>query len=368
MTQEHSTRVPRREHQLHGLLLVDKPGLQQLVDPAYPYTPHSGRKEQHVPSDTVTAGGAALPRLYTSHDIVQLVRRWSGQRRIGHTGTLDPMASGLMVLCLGQATRLVEYYQGHDKTYLAEITLGQATDSYDAVGQPSTTAPIPPLDESILEQALQKFQGDIQQVPPIYSALKQGGESLHRKARRGEEITVTARPVTIHRIALLNFDAPARLTLRVTCSAGTYIRSLAHDLGKVLGTYGHLSMLRRETIGEFQIDDALTLHAIEAAAVADDFEAHLVPAGTALGFPEIRLTDEWAKRLGYGQKVPLPPAVIAPVTHATTATIGRPDEAKILAKAIDENGNFLGVIQCLQDATSSDTPSIWKAAKWLASE
>ena len=195
--------MPRRENHLHGLLLVNKPGLQQLAGNGYLHTPHPSTKVQQPLANPVTSADKEIPRLYTSHDIVQLVRRWSGQRRIGHTGTLDPMASGLMVLCLGQATRLVEYYQGHDKSYLAEITLGRATDTYDAVGQTVTTLSVPALTESAIEEVLASFQGDILQVPPIYSALKQGGESLHRKARRGEEVTVAARPVKMHQIHLL---------------------------------------------------------------------------------------------------------------------------------------------------------------------
>jgi tRNA pseudouridine55 synthase len=218
-----------------------------------------------------------IPRLYTSHDIVQLVRRWSGQRRIGHTGTLDPMASGLMVLCLGQATRLVEYYQGHDKTYLAEITFGRATDTYDAMGQTVATAPLPTLTAAVIAPALQAFQGYSLQVPPIYSALKQDGESLHRKARRGEAVTVAPRPVTMHQIDLLALTAPDRVTVRVTCSAGTYIRSLAYDLGQALGSCAHLSLLRRERVGAFALEDALTLAEIETIAAADQLTAALLP-------------------------------------------------------------------------------------------
>lgn len=350
--------MPRRENHLHGLLLVDKPGLQQLVDSDYVHTPNPSHKAPQVPANAVSSANEEIPRLYTSHDIVQLVRRWSGQRRIGHTGTLDPMASGLMVLCLGQATRLVEYYQGHDKRYLAEITLGRATDTYDAVGQTVTTLPVPALTERSIAQALASFQGDILQVPPIYSALKQGGESLHRKARRGEAVTVAARPVTIHRIELLTWDAVDRFTIRVSCSAGTYIRSLAHDLGLALGSCAHLSLLRRECVGSFTLEDAFTLPQLEAAAAAGQLAETLLPAGTALDLDDIVLDGESVVRLGQGQKVLLPTA---------SCPVGTADgNEALLAKAVDSQGTFLGIIRCLEWRNGAAPHAVWKAEKWLA--
>lgn len=354
--------MPRRESHLHGLLLVDKPGLEQVANQNNSDLPSSSPNEQQQARSAVNEQGATSPRLYTSHDIVQLVRKWSGQRRIGHTGTLDPMASGLMVLCLGQATRLVEYYQGHDKVYLAQVTLGVATDSYDAVGQVTKQAPIYPLTQASIEQALQQFQGDILQLPPIYSALKQGGESLHRKARRGEEVAVEPRPITIHHIDLIDFTATGQITLRVHCSAGTYIRSLAHDLGEALGTCAHLSMLRREQVGHFQLDDALTLPMIEAIAAEDQLESSLIPLGTALDLPIIQLTEEWQKRFGFGQKVPLPAEICHHICFKT--------DGPILAQAHDFNGNFLGILGALEwTQTGIDgVHSLWKAEKWLATQ
>ncbi len=193
--------MARRSADIHGILVVDKPGL-----PAN--TPTTPKTEQD---------------LLTSHDVVQRVRRMTGQKRIGHTGTLDPMASGVLVLCLGHATRLVEYYQGHDKQYLAEVILGAATDTYDAMGTLSESAPIPALERETIEQALDCFRGAILQTPPIYSALKQDGESLHKKARRGETVVVKARPIVVHQLDLVHWNGCDRLKLRVHCSAGTYI-------------------------------------------------------------------------------------------------------------------------------------------------
>ncbi|MEZ4555277.1 MAG: tRNA pseudouridine(55) synthase TruB [Caldilineaceae bacterium] len=209
----------RHQSDINGILVVDKPGRTgAVVDPR------------------------ALP---TSHDVVQRVRRATGQRRIGHTGTLDPMADGVLVLCLGQATRLVEYYQGHDKVYRAGITLGTATDTLDALGQVTDEQPVPALDRAAVEAALARFRGAIDQVPPLFSALKRDGESLHRKARRGESVTLEARPVVIHELTLVDWMPPARLEIRLRCSAGTYVRSLARDLGTALGTVAHLDALRR---------------------------------------------------------------------------------------------------------------------------
>ncbi len=246
---ERTLAARKRESRFHGLLIVDKPG-----DPA-PGAPHS-------------LGGAP-----TSHNVVQMARRWSGQRRIGHTGTLDPMASGVLVLCLGHATRLVEYYQRHDKQYYAEMALGAATDTYDATGAVVAQGPAPMLDRGSLDEILAQFRGDILQTPPAYSAIKQQGEALYRKARRGEAVEIEPRRVTIRRLDLLDYEPGRRLCLRVVCSAGAYIRSLAHDIGLALGSYAHLTLLRREVAGAFSLADAVTLEEAAAAAEAGRFAA-----------------------------------------------------------------------------------------------
>jgi tRNA pseudouridine55 synthase len=307
-------------NELHGLLIVDKAGF----DPNHPDA-----------------------RLWTSHDVVARVRRLSGQRRIGHTGTLDPMASGLLILCLGQATRLVEYYQGHDKRYRALVALGTTTDSYDAVGQIVAQAAVPPLGEKEIEAALARFRGEIMQRPPIFSALKQEGEALYAKARRGEEVEVAPRPVTIHELTLVAHTATT-LTLDVTCSAGTYIRSLAHDLGEELGTVAHLAELRRSAAGSFTLDDAHTIPELEAAAEAGALRDLLLPLGVGLGLPLVSLDETTALRLSQGQRVPIEQSV---------------DPTSDLALALSANGEVLGIVRCLgrQAATS-----LWKAEKWLA--
>ncbi len=305
---------------LHGLLIVDKAG----YDPATPDA-----------------------RLWTSHDVVARVRRLSGERRIGHTGTLDPMASGLLILCLGQATRLVEYYQGHDKQYQAIVALGSATDSYDATGQVTVQAPVPPLHESQIEAVLQRFRGDILQTPPIYSALKQQGEALYATSRRCEEVTVAARPVTIHQLTLVAHTATT-LTLDVTCSAGTYIRSLAHDLGEALGTVAHLAQLRRNAAGSFTLADAHTIPQLEAAAETGSLPDLLVPLGVGLGLPTLTIDDATALRLSQGQRVVMEE---------------KADPASNLAMAFSNDGVALGIVRCLDRQSK---PSLWKAEKWLA--
>jgi tRNA pseudouridine55 synthase len=319
--------VAKPQSNLHGILVVDKPGLPPGADPE-------------------ETGG-----LLTSHDVVQRVRRWSGQRRIGHTGTLDPMASGVLVLCLGAATRLVEYYQGHDKWYTAVVQLGVETNTYDAVGEIVRQEPVPTtLTEDGITVVLRQFEGTTAQKPPIYSALKQAGESLHRKARRGEKVEVDARPVTIHRLALLSYQPPAQITLAIHCSAGTYIRSLAHDLGEALGTCAHLRYLRRDAAGSFTTADAHSLAAVEAAAVRHEINDLLLSAGARLDLPLVVLSAENSERLGYGQKIWLP----APSLQAT--------EGQMIG-GVDEEGQLLGVLCVLQHG---DDMLLCKAEKWLA--
>lgn len=321
---------------LHGILLVDKPS--QPLGPA--------------------ADGRPSVRLPTSHDIVQQVRRWSCQRRIGHTGTLDPMASGLLVLCLGIATRLVEYYQGHDKTYEARVALGSATDTYDAIGQVVARASVPHVTEARLQEALATFHGVLLQKPPIYSAVKQAGESLYRKARRGEPVSVEPRPVTVHAIDLLAFTPPDQISLQIRCSAGTYIRSIAHELGHALGTVAHLCGLRRLEIGPFSVGNAYTLPAIEAAANTERMSALLLGPGTGLAMPRLTVNEEERVRLGYGQWIYRPGCV--PSTDMADAM-----DDPAMAAAYDQEGRFLGVVRV---RTTEGKGSIWKAEKWLAQQ
>lgn len=336
--------MTEQNSQFDGLLVVDKPG----------------RPDDHgtEPSSAVTVPTVDRAfRLPTSHDIVQMVRRWSRQRRIGHTGTLDPLASGVLVLCLGQATRLVEYYQGHPKQYYAEIVLGTATDTYDALGTPLTSSPIPSLNQQQILDALHQFRGNVLQSPPVYSALKQDGESVHHKARRGEAVTLTARPVTFYQIDLVAWQPPQRLCIRARCSAGTYIRSLAYDMGLALGTHAYLDRLCREAAGPFTLAQAHSLVAIEQAAQQGRLHELLLPLGYGLEMPQIQLTPVVAQRFAFGQKVILPVASGEPV-NATNP----------LTQAVDEKKRFLGLLRCLGPATDPAQGYVWKAEKWFADQ
>jgi len=239
----------------------------------------------------------------TSHDMVAVARRALKERRIGHTGTLDPFASGLLLLCVGQATRLSEFLTGLDKTYDAVARLGVATDSEDRDGVVvSESDDWRGLDGDAVEGALTSFSGAIEQVPPQFSAKKVGGEAMHRKARRGEHVELPARPVHIHEIELLDLDLPA-VRFRVRCSSGTYIRSLARDLGEILGVGAHLTHLRRTAIGSFGVEGALTPDELaDPARVAD---AWIEPLAALAHLPRVDVDDQGAADLRHGRRVTL---------------------------------------------------------------
>jgi tRNA pseudouridine55 synthase len=202
------------------------------------------------------------PAGMTSHDVVARVRRLARQKRVGHAGTLDPAATGVLVVALGAATRLIEYVQdATTKRYHAAVRLGVTTTTDDAEGEVLDTAPIPPLDLAELEAALACFRGSIMQTPPMYAALHHEGRRLHELARAGVVVERAARPVTIGRLELLDWSPPA-LTLDITCGKGTYIRALARDLGAALGCGAHLQALRRTAVGAFVIEDAVPLDAL----------------------------------------------------------------------------------------------------------
>jgi tRNA pseudouridine55 synthase len=244
------------------------------------------------------------PRGWTSHDVVARVRRLTGVRQVGHAGTLDPMATGVLVVCVGQATRLAEYLSAQPKVYLAEITLGTATDTYDATGRPTGQHPVPALGRDDLDRALDAFRGPIMQAPPPFSALKLDGEALYKRARRGEIVSPPARPVTVHALAILSFDGTV-VQARISCSAGTYIRSIAHDLGQALGCGAHLSALRRTAVGRFTADEALALDALAQAAEEGRWQELLWPPAAAVAhLPAITVSPLEATRLAHGQEIP----------------------------------------------------------------
>jgi tRNA pseudouridine55 synthase len=239
----------------------------------------------------------------TSHDIVQHARRALGLRKIGHAGTLDPFASGLLLLCIGAATRLVEFLSDLDKEYLAEAVLGTETDTHDREGEVVRRTPLPEgLGPAEVERALAGFRGELLQRPPRYSAKKVGGEAAHRRVRRGEEVELPAARVTVHRIELVESDLP-RIRLRVRCSTGTYVRALARDLGAALGVGAHLSSLRRTRIGPFRVEDALP---VEALGEAERVRAVWVsPLEAVAHLPRVRISPAEARLLSAGRAIPL---------------------------------------------------------------
>lgn len=239
------------------------------------------------------------PAGMTSHDVVNRVRRVAGTRRVGHAGTLDPLATGVLLVCVGRATRLVEYLVGQPKVYEATVRLGQTTDTYDADGEIIDERPLTVTLQD-LENALAQFRGDIEQIPPMYSAIKQGGQPLYKLARQGKEVERKTRHVTIYELTQLYWDPPD-LTIRVMCSSGTYIRSLAYDLGEVLGCGGHITMLRRTAIGDFAANTAVSL----ADLAPENVAAHLLPLDTAVShLPRLDLTTEEALDLLNGKQIP----------------------------------------------------------------
>ncbi|MHB1007219.1 MAG: tRNA pseudouridine(55) synthase TruB [Chloroflexota bacterium] len=246
----------------------------------------------------------------TSHDVVGTVRRLSKQRRVGHAGTLDPAAAGVLLVCLGQATRVIEYMAEHDKEYCAEISLGQGTDTYDATGRPVGESLVPAVGQAEVESALASFIGDILQRPPAYSALKKDGQPLYKLARAGVPVEPPERIVHIYSIDLLDWEPP-RLTIKVRCSKGTYIRSIAHDLGQRLGCGGHLSGLVRLASGRFRLEDAVTLPELGAAFADGYADTVLFPMDEALlELPAVVLGPPAITDLRQGKRWhgPTPPA------------------------------------------------------------
>lgn len=264
------------------------------------------------------------PTGITSHDVVQRVRRVAGLRRVGHAGTLDPLATGVLVVCLGRATRLVEYVVGRPKRYVATIRLGQMTDTYDADGEVVQERPFSHLTTSDIAAALDQFRGDIQQQPPMYSAIKKDGKPLYKLARQGIEVERELRHVTIDDLTLDAVALP-HITITVSCTTGTYVRALAHDLGEALGCGGHITALRRTAVGDFTAEMAVSLDAL----TPDTLSRHLHPIDRAVHhLPRVTLSTDDAHALLHGQ--------IVPGQNHTADTA--------LARAYDQAGQFLGIV------------------------
>lgn len=238
----------------------------------------------------------------TSNAALSRAKRVLGIRKAGHTGALDPLATGLLPLCFGQATKVSAFLLDADKGYMADVKLGQTTASGDAEGDVVEQRDVPEISLAALEDVLDEFRGPIDQVPPMYSALKHKGRRLHDLARAGIEVERKPRRVTIHSLEALNFNAP-HLALKVTCSKGTYIRSLAMDIGERLGCGAHLSGLRRESSGPFSLTDAVPLDQLMEMEAAEARALLLPPDAALAAFPRVTLDATDATDIGHGKVV-----------------------------------------------------------------
>jgi tRNA pseudouridine55 synthase len=239
----------------------------------------------------------------TSHDVVQIIRKGTNIRRAGHTGTLDPRASGVLVVLIGPAVRLSEYVSASDKRYQAIIRLGTTTDTYDADGHVTSSSPVE-VDEEQFEKVLSQFVGEIEQVPPPYSAVKVKGRKAYEMAREGEEVDLQPRKIQVYNLELLEW-APPEAVIDVYCSSGTYVRSLAHDLGEALGCGAHLVGLRRTKSGRFTLRDAVPLRKLRDAFDAGNWYQFLIPAAEALSdWPAVELSVEQVESIRHGHRIP----------------------------------------------------------------
>ncbi len=240
----------------------------------------------------------------TSHDVVQIIRRGTGIRRSGHTGTLDPRASGVLVVLLGPAVRLSEWVASSDKRYMATLRLGTATDTYDAEGRVTDQQPCPDITEAQFRALLEQFVGEIEQVPPPYSAVRVKGKRAYDLARKGQKVDLKPRKIHVYSLELLEW-APPEVVLDVHCSSGTYVRSLAHDIGRALGCGAHLVGLRRTQSGRFTLRDAVPLARLQEAFVAGDWYKYLLPAADALpDWPLVELNADEVDKVRHGHSLP----------------------------------------------------------------
>ena len=242
------------------------------------------------------------PQNMTSHDVVDVLRKVTKIKQIGHTGTLDPFAQGVLPICIGKATRLIEYLDD-EKEYLAEISFGKTTDTYDIDGKIVSECDLR-ITLSEVEKGLEAFRGEILQTPPIYSALKVKGKKLYEYARNGEEVKIEPRKVFIEKIELKDFDEKNQTAqVLIKCSKGTYIRSIAHDLGQNLKVGAYLSKLIRTQAGKFLIDNAVALDEIKTV---EDVEKNLINPTEMLNFPQVVITEEEHKKIIMGQVINKP--------------------------------------------------------------
>ena len=246
------------------------------------------------------------PSDWTSMDVCAKVRGIFHEKRVGHAGTLDPMATGVLPVFIGRATRAVEFASESEKEYIAELKLGVITNTQDTTGEVVEERPVTAGRDEVVA-ALDRFRGDILQIPPMYSAIKIGGKKLYELARKGKEVERAPRPVCIHELELLESAGPADYRLRVRCSKGTYVRTLCHDIGEALGCGGCMGALRRTMAAGFTLADAVTLEDVQTAADRGEAEGLLLPVGAYFaGRPDLILKPEAEKKLRNGMTLVIP--------------------------------------------------------------
>lgn len=269
----------------------------------------------------------------TSHDVVNRVRRAMGTKQVGHAGTLDPLATGVLIVCVGAATRLSEYVMSETKAYRAVVHLGVETDTYDAEGQVLSTADTSAITREQVDRALDAFRGDIQQIPPMYSAIKQDGRKLYELARKGQTVDVPPRAVTIHSIDILDWrtteSQQLQVTLDISCTAGTYIRSIAHDLGAALGVGAHLAALSRTASGSFRLAQATPLDTLVSSE--DKVNYLIAPAAALANHPSMRVDAAQIADLVHGRAID---AGDAEAVNAAAAVIMAYDETDRLVAVL----------------------------------
>jgi tRNA pseudouridine55 synthase len=295
-----------------------------------------GRRRKRKPHERDVHGILLLdkPAGITSNDALQRIKRLYRAARAGHTGSLDKPATGMLPLCLGEATKISSYLLNADKCYVAVAKLGVVTSTADAEGEVLETRQVPEFNQRQLEKVIAQFVGDIEQVPPMYSALKIDGQRLYKLAYQGLEVERKSRPVTIHKIDLLHFDEDS-FAIQVRCSKGTYIRTLVEDIGQALGCGAHVRSLRRLSTGPFNEGQMVSMEMIEQLSKQGDdaLDQLLVPGDSALEhLAEVNLTEEMTYYLCLGQAVSVPKA----------ATDG-------LVRIYDHNHTFIGIGTILED-------------------
>ena len=267
--------------------------------------PQKGRTPKKIWPPQINGGFLNInkPAGMTSMDVIRIVRRLTGQRKVGHGGTLDPDATGVLPICIGRATRFIDRFVQGRKVYEATATFGTSTDTYDASGRVTAKSDASTITREVIEAALPGFMGEISQIPPMYSAIKVKGVRLYKLAREGKEIEREPREVMVYGLDITSWDSPT-LELRIECGSGFYARSVVHDLGQALGNTAHLGKLIRSQVGRFALGEAVTLEGLEESTKAGDWEQMLHPIDTALlDLPAVVVDPFQEEAIGFGKSI-----------------------------------------------------------------